>query len=328
MRVRWGIIGAGAIASVFVEDLAGTPGEEITAVYARDPLKGAAFAHRHQLSRHYDSLTALLQDRDIDAVYVATPHVCHCEQTIAALEAGKAVLCEKPLAINTEQAAAMIAAARNSRAFLMEAMFTRFVPVYRDVLSWLHAGLIGTPRLVSSDFSFNKDFDPQCRLFSPQLGGGSLLDVGVYCVALASLVYRQPPTRVAGLAELTPEGVDWQASATLGYANGALATIFSGLRVTTPHEAWIHGDTGSIQIHAPFWRATRATLRVQGQVPIVAEASYEKLGHQFQVMEVHRCLREGRIESEFMPLDESLAIMQTMDRLRELWGLRYPCETD
>jgi predicted dehydrogenase len=249
----------------------------------------------------------------------------HRDHSILCLSAGKAVLCEKPFAVNAAEARAVVEVARQRRVFLMEAMWTRFLPAIVQVRQWLAAGAIGEPRLVTADFGFRAGIDPAGRLFSPSLAGGALLDVGVYPISLACMVFGPYPDRLASLAALGQTGVDEQAGVVLGYPGGRLAVATTAIRTSTPQEARILGTEGMILIDPAFWRAERAVLRA-GSREEVAAAPLVGNGYNYEAAEVGRCLRAGQLESPDMTLQDTVAIMEVLDRIRAQWGLRYPME--
>jgi predicted dehydrogenase len=324
--VRWGIIGPGRIAGVFAEGLRELTDAQLVAVGSRSQANADQFGDKYGVARRYPSYAAIAADPEVDAVYVATPHSSHAEHTIMCLEAGKAVLCEKPFAINAQQAERMVATARERRVPLMEAMWTRFLPIVTRTRELLAQGAIGEVRMVTSDFGFRTSVNPTGRLFDPQLGGGGLLDVGVYPVSLASMVFGGEPVRVATLADIGETGVDEQAAAILSYGEGRMAIIWTAVRTNTPHETTILGTDGMIRIERPSWRPTKMTVSRSGQPDEEIELAFPGNGYQFEAAEVARLLREGRTESDVMPLDETLAIMRTLDRIRAEWGLKYPME--
>jgi len=274
------------------------------------------------LHGRYDDLAT---DRHVDVIYIATPHAAHQDNALLCLAAGKPVLCEKPFTINTAQARAVIDFARQKRLFLMEGMWTRCFPVMGKLGQLLKAGAIGEPRMLHADFGFRAEIKTEGRLFNPALGGGALLDVGVYPVSLASLIFG-PPARVGGLAHLGATGVDEAAAMVLGYERGQLAVLSTSIRTTTPQEAVILGTDGQARIHAPWWKPSRLTVATEGRPDEHVRLPYAGDGYQFEAAEVMRCLREGLSESPLMPLDETLSVMQTLDQLRALWGLKYPME--
>lgn len=325
-RIRWGILGPGNIARKFAQGIEALPDAEVAAVGSRTRENAVRFADEFNVPRRHASYESLAEDPEVDAIYVATPHPMHKDNTILCLRAGKAVLCEKPFAVNRREAEEMLAVARTEKRFLMEAMWTRFLPVVEQVRKWIADGRIGDPRMVQADFGFRTGIDPTSRLFAPALAGGGLLDVGCYCVSLASMVFQAKPDSVTGLFHLGETGVDEQGAMVLGYSGGALAVLSSAVRTNTPHEACIMGTEGMIQLHAPFWRGDRATLIRPEEDPIEIHLSYPSTGYQFEAAAVGNCLREGRLESDIMPLDESLQIMNTLDRIRTEWGLIYPMD--
>jgi predicted dehydrogenase len=324
-KTRWGILGPGTISQKLATALKAIPDAEITAVGSRDIQRATAFADTFRIPHRHGNYTDLAHNPDVDVIYVATPHPFHKECAIVCLEAGKAVLCEKPLTVDAEQAEEMIACARHNHQFLMEAMWTRFHPVIVKVREWLVAGAIGEPRLLTADKASRQTLSTEMlegRLFNPELGGGGLLDVGVYTIALAYMVFGAP-SQIRSLAHIGETHVDEQAAILLGYDAGQIANLFCAIRTETPNEARITGTQGSIHI-PEFWQATSATLTRTGRDPVHIEIPFKSNGFENQVMEVINCLREGKLESDVMPLDESLSIMRTMDTIRSQWGLKYP----
>ena len=323
-KIRWGILAPGGIAGRLAEGLSVIPDAELIAVGSRSIERANTFADKFDIPRRYGSYADLASDPDVDAVYVATVNPFHKDCSILCLEAGKAVLCEKPFAVNAQQVREMIACARESGQFLMEAMWTRFLPVIVKVREWLAEGAIGEPRMIQADFGFRAGVNPEGRLFNPELAGGGLLDVGVYPIAMAYMVFGAP-SEVKSLANIGETNVDEQAAMLLGYDGGQMALLSCAVRTSIPHETLILGTEGSI--HIPnFWHATTATLRAAGKEPEPIEMPFKCNGYENEAIEVMRCLREGKLESDIMPLDESLSIMETMDKLRAQWGLKYPME--
>ncbi len=333
--LRWGILGTGAIARKFVAGLAHSPGAVIAAVGSRSQAAADTFGNEFSIPRRHATYEALAADPEVDVIYISTPHHCHQPNTLLCLAAGKHVLCEKPFALNERQAREMVEMARARKLFLMDAMWTRFLPVFAKVRELISAGAIGEPRMIQADFAFRADFEPSSRLFNPSVGGGALLDVGIYPLALSSMVFGTP-TSIQGSASLGASGVDEQAAVVLGHPGGRLSLLACGIRTTTAHEAVIAGTEGRLKIHSPWWRGSSVTLIPEGERtsanPFSGETerrfdeSYPGNGYQFEADEVGRCLRAGRTESAAMPLDETLSLMRTMDALRASWGIRYPGE--
>jgi len=322
--IRWGILGTGSIAHQFAGDLRYADGAELAAVGSRTQEAADAFGDEFGIPRCHGTYEALADDPGVDVIYVATPHSCHKDNTILCLEYGKAVLCEKPFAINRNEAETMAAKAREQGLFLMEAMWSRFFPLMRRVRKLADDGAIGEVGMVTADFGFRAEYEAESRLFDPAFGGGSLLDVGVYAVSFASMLLGEPH-RVEAMAELGKTGVDEQCAIIFGYEGGQLAALQSGIRTTTPHEATVIGAEGYIRLFPKFWNPTRIMLARDGKESF-EEDLVEGRGFHFEVSEVMRCLDAGETESPIMPLDESIAIMDTMDRVRAKWGLKYPME--
>ncbi len=324
-KFRWGILGTGAIARQFVRGLRPLPGAEVFAVGSRSEASAVEFADKRNIPRRHASYDDLASDPDVDVVYVATPHPFHAENATLCLEAGKAVLCEKPFSVNAAEAERVVELARERGLFIMEGMWTRFFPLMEEVRRLVSEGDIGEVRMLNVDFGFRADPDPASRLFDQKLGGGALLDVGVYCVSFASMVLGQPSGSV-GLAHLGETGVDEQASVVLEHEGGRLANLSIGIRTATPQEATIIGTEAYIRIHAPWWRPTSMTISRPGAEDETVEVPVSGNGFNYEAAEVMRCLEAGKTESDVMPLDETLSVMRTMDRIREAWGLRYPGE--
>jgi predicted dehydrogenase len=324
-NVRWGIIATGGVARDFAEGLAFVAGAELVAVGSRSQGTADHFGDAFGVPRRYSTYEALAQDPGVDVVYIATPHSLHRDNTLLCLNAGKAVLCEKAFAINASQAEEMVTLARRKKLFLMEAMWNRFHPVVLELRRLLDEGAIGEPRLLIADFGLGAPFDPRNRLFDLALGGGALLDLGVYPVALASLVFGHP-SRISSQAHLGATGVDERAGIVMGYEDGRLAVLHTSLREKTPSEARLFGDGGSLILHGPIFRPAAVTLSRPGHEDERIQPVVRGNAYNYEAMEVVRCLKAGETESPAMPLDESLSIMRTMDALRATWSLRYPGE--
>jgi len=323
--IRWGILGTGWIANEFAQGLARLPDAELVAVGSRTLQSAQRVAERFGAPRRHASYEALATDTEVDVIYVATPNPLHGEHTVLCLEAGKPVLCEKPFALNAREAEDMIRVAREKKLFLMEAMWSRFFPLMADLRTLLAKGAIGDVQMLVADLCFHFDFDPSDRRYDPNLGGGALLDLGVYLVSVASMIMG-PPSRIGGLAHLGETGVDEQAGIVLGYDQGQVSTLYTSVRVDSPIEAVIIGSGGQIRLH-PWWiHPDKLTLGVAGQEPITIEKPYGGNGYQCEAAEVMSCLRANKLESDLMTLNETLSIVQTMDTIRAQWGLKFPSE--
>lgn len=322
--LRWGILGLGSIARQFATGLKELPDAQLIAVGSRSQEKADAFGAEFDVPHRHKGYEALAADPDVDAVYIATPHPMHAEDALLCLDAGKAVLCEKPFTVNAAQAERVIRRAREKKVFCMEAMWSRFFPLVSRLRETLAQGGIGEARMLYADFGFRAGINPEGRLFNPAMGGGGLLDVGVYPISLASLLFGTPDA-VTGLAHIGETGVDEQAGMVMRYGGGRLAVLSTGVRINTPQEAVILGTEGRITIHAPWWKPSKMTVSAGGKDEEIS-APFQGNGFQFEAQEVARCVRAGRTESDILPLDETLSVMRTMDALRAQWGLKYPME--
>ncbi len=328
-KFRWGIIGPGRISHKFAEGLKALEDAELVAVGSRSKERADQFAEEFadesSAPKTHGSYEELVADPDVDAVYIGTPHPFHKENTLLCLDAGKAVLCEKPFAINLEGAEEMLARAAEKKLFLMEAMWTHCFPAMLKIAELVKEGAVGEVRMVKADFAFRAGWDPTSRLLDPALGGGGLLDVGVYPIGFSQLVFGEEPERVGGLAHIGETGVDEQAGIVLGYSVGALAVLTCGVRTKTQHGAAIFGTDGWIEIPPPFWQPDRIILHANGKDE---EMKFDRLGngYSYEAAEVGRCIREGLTESPLVPHARTRAVMGTLDRLRAEWGLKYPME--
>ena len=324
-KIRWGIIGPGFIARRFANCMPYAPDAEIYAVASRSQEKAEAFGAEYGATKCYGSYEELANDPDVDVAYIATPHNYHLAHTLLCLNAGKHVLCEKPFAVNAKEAKAMIDCAREKKLFLMDAFWTRYFPVMAKLRELLADNAIGDVMLVQADFGGRGPIVPEKRHFNPDLAGGALLDVGSYCLQLASMVYGKKPTDIVSQYTIGSTGVDELSVVVCKYSDYEMATLTSAIRLGTPHEARVMGSEGYIAI-PDFWHPSELTLVRPGQERETFRFPYDGEGFQYEAMEVGQRIRAGLTESPIYPLDETLAIMETLDRIRADWGLRYPME--
>lgn len=327
MSIHWGILGTGKIAHLVAEDLTFLPDAELTAVGSRAQNRADAFGDAFDVPHRHGSYEALVADTDLDVVHVASPHSAHFEHASMALQAGHAVLCEKPLALNAAQANQLIDTARRHNQFLMEAMWTRFLPVMDDVRRVVREKQdLGKVWMLQADIGVTQSFDPDHRLFDPALGGGALLDLGVYPIAFAFDVLGAPDA-VTSSAVVGETGVDEQCAAVFRYDDGAQAIWHASLRADAGRTCVLAGSEGRLRGTRAWWKgAPFELIRNDGSITSFARP-YEGNGYQFEAAHVMTCLHEGRRESPVMPLDESHAILQATDALRAEWGVSYPQET-
>lgn len=322
--VRWGILATGRIARDFATALALLPDAEIAAVGARRLSSAEEFAAAYGARRAHDGYAALVADPDVDVVYVASPHALHREHVLMAFEAGKAVLCEKALTLTGEEAAELVAESRRRGLFLMEAMWMRCNPVIRRVQQLLATGDLGQVTQVRADLGWYVEAPPTDRLLDPVLGGGALLDMGVYTLTFAQLFLGEPD-RVASAAGLSGAGVDLNVAMALGYPSGAVASLTASMTGATPRTGSIATERGRFDFADSFHHPTRVVWTSLGVTETVEETLIGT-GLAHEAVEVMRCLRAGETESPLVPLDESVAIMRLMDRIRSQIGVTYAAD--
>ncbi|WBB78969.1 Gfo/Idh/MocA family oxidoreductase [Micromonospora sp. WMMD882] len=319
---RWGILATGNIAARFAEDLRLTPDAELVAVGSRTAEAAESFAATHGAQRAYGSWAELAADPDLDVVYVATPHSAHYEATMTCLEAGRAALVEKPFTLDLASSAELVETARARGVFLMEAMWMRCNPLILRLLELIGEGAIGTVTGVQADFGLGGSFPPESRIRARALGGGALLDLGVYPVSLAHLLLGVPD-HLHAWARISPEGVDENTGILLGYDSGAVATLSCGIVGASPVVAAITGTTGRIELPSPFFRPGSATLRRDDAEPETITTELVGNGYQHEAAEVQRCLAEGLVESPLVPHAATLEVMALLDAVRERIGVSY-----
>lgn len=370
--IGWGILGTGNVAQLFASDLVQVPDARLLAIGSRSKERARVFGERFSIPNQHGNYRELASDPRVQAVYIATPASAHKENILLCLNAGKAVLCEKPFTINAREAEEVITLARQRKIFLMEAMWTRFVPSMVKIRELLATGAIGKVTHFIADLGTRVPFDPEGRVFNAGLGGGALLQKGIYLLSLASMILGNPDV-VRSLTIMGETGVDEHAGIMLGYPSGQLASLTCSARVHTQREATIVGTCGQIRIHEPIICPGSLTLRcypdqdrhheptgetryAQVGRALVQHSKQSRLirqlrercsrlserllygvhskkiyapplgeGLHYQVLEVIKCLRAGRIESDIMPLNESLSVMRTADQIREQ-GLSEVCK--
>jgi predicted dehydrogenase len=311
-QVRWGILGTGGIARAFAADLTLTDSGVVAAVGSRGQAAADRFGAEFGIANRHASYESLVADPDVDVVYVATPHPAHHDNAVLALRAGKHVLVEKPFTMNAAEAREVVEVARETGLFAMEAMWTRHLPHVAVIRDWLAQGRLGSIVTVTADHGQWFAEDPEFRLFAPKLGGGALLDLGVYPVSFASMVLGTP-NRVVSISDRAFTGVDAQTSMLFGYDSGAQAVLTCTLRAKSPTRAAIVGTDARIEVDHAFYAPSTVTLVPKAGAPTRVESVHEGRGLRHQADEVARRLAAGDVESPLMPLDETISIMETMD---------------
>jgi predicted dehydrogenase len=319
---RWGILGAGRIAEKFATALLATERAEVYAVASRDGRRAQDFASRYQASRYYNEYEQLVTDPHVDIIYIATPNALHCEQALLCMRNKKAVLCEKPMALNFEQASKMVNAAHVQQVFLMEGMWSRFMPAINKAKELVEAGAIGNLQYIHCDFGFAAPFDPQGRLYNKALGGGSILDVGVYSIFLATFFLGEPVS-IQSNSRLTATGVDEYSNMILQYPGGQTAHLFTAINIQTKIAATLIGTKGTIELPTPWYKTTDLTLKLLSGETENFHYPHDSNGFEHEIREVTDCLDRGLMECPAMPLDLTLSISKVMDTLLQQAGVRY-----
>jgi predicted dehydrogenase len=329
---KWGILGPGRIASSgFATAMKTISDAETFAVASKNVERASSFAKQFNIEKVYGSYSELLNNPDIDGVYVSVVNPFHYECAKAALNAGKPVLCEKPMALNFAQAKELIDLSRKKGIFLMEAMWTRFNPMHQKVDAWIESGRIGDIVTVQANFGFDVPWTDNDRHVDPALGGGALLDAGIYNILFALKYLGTEPATVNGIVSKYHTGVDERESIVLDFAGGKQAVLQSAINLDMPHDAYIFGTKG--HIYMPYyWRGTRAVLRTRQPGPFLPyieeeiNVSFLGNGYEYEIMEAMRCVREGITESKIMPHRDTLAAAKIMTDLRLAWDIKYAGE--
>ncbi len=315
-KIAWGIIGLGNIANKFAQSLNALDEVELKGVASRNKDKSEKFGSIYGLSpdKCYGSYEELVNDEEIEAIYIAVPNIFHKDISILCLKNNKSVLCEKPVTMNENEIKEVIDTAIEHKTFFMEAMKTRFLPVNRKVKQWISEGRIGDVRLLQADFGFKAQFDPENRLFCKELGGGSLLDVGIYNISYSSYIFGTSPISINSDKFIGKTGVDESASITLSYEDGKQALLYSAINVETIRTANILGTKGRISI-PKYSNADTAYILING-IEEKIHLPFDINGMEYQIREVVKCINEGKLQSEIMSWNDSIEIMKIMDKIR------------
>jgi predicted dehydrogenase len=322
--MKWGFIGTGFIAQKMADALHTLGNHSVAAALTRSLPGACEFAKKNSVKKIYNHIDEFLADPDVEIIYVATPHNLHVDGVTASLEKGKPVLCEKPMGLNTAQTEKMIALARSKKIFLMEAMWTHFFPVWEKVREILSSGELGEIRLVEGKFCFASTLGLQGRHLNKELAGGALLDVGIYPIYAAQMIYNEFPSQITGSARISSTGVDEINSMIFTYPSGGIASLSSSVTIDAPVDAYIYGTRGYIHIPV-FFQPDRLFVVKEGKEKKI---EFDRLGngYTYEVLEVERCLKNGLTESQLITHQRSLDVARIMDELRRQWGVIYPGE--
>lgn len=319
--INWGIIGCGNIANKFAKDLFTVENATLYAVASRTQEKADAFALEYSAKKAYASYEALAKDKNIDAVYIATPHALHKENTLLCLEHGIAVLCEKPFAMNSNEVNEMITKAKEKNVLLMEALWTYFLPHYQYVLDLVKTETYGKILKLEADFGFYRAFNNNARLFNKNLGGGSLLDIGIYPI-FSALSTLGMPKNIKADATYFENGADSSCRMTFNYENGATALLKSTLVEDTPTEASFYCEKGTIKINSMFHAPSTVTITSNGK-NVTKDFGYNTIGYNYETIHFNELLRQGKTESDVMTFDFSKNLIKLLDDVRSIINLHY-----
>lgn len=321
-NINWGIIAPGRIAHKFAHDLLLAEHARLHAVASRSMERAGEFARQYGATHAYGRYEDLLSCPGLDVVYVASPHSEHLEHAVLCLNEKIPVLSEKPLAMNSTQVARMVEVARSNRTFLMEAIWTRFIPLFEETLRLLHSGIIGELKTIRADFGFRAAFSPAHRVFNPDLGGGSLLDVGIYPVFLATLLWGRPD-EIKATAVFGKTGADESCAMLLRYSGGRMAILDASIAMDTTTEAFLYGESGTMCLHSRFHQPRELSISFYEKNSEHLAMPFLGHGYCHEIEEVHRCLLAGKTQSEKLPLEFSLLLSETLDRVRREAGIFY-----
>jgi predicted dehydrogenase len=321
-EIRWGVVGPGRIAENLVEDFAVVDGARCVAVASRAQTRADDFAGRHGIDRAYGSYAALLADPNVDALYIATPHPQHHAIALGAIQAGKALLVEKAFTATLAGAHEVVDAARVAGVFVMEAMWTRFQPAVVRLRELVGDGAIGEVRSVQADLGVQRAYEPSDRLFDLALGGGALLDLGVYVVSFAQMLLGDPDT-VSATGSLFDSGADAEAGLLLGWSDGRNATLTTSLRCGLPGQARVFGTAGWIDVLPRFHHPDTIVLHRNGAEPETIARPHRGGGYAHELDEVVACLRAGATESGTMPLSDTLAVLRVLEEAARQLGVHH-----
>jgi len=320
-KIRWGIIGLGNIAHKFAKDLLTIQDAELYAVASRTQEKADEFAKKYKAAKAYATYEDLANDSNVDAVYVATPHVLHKENTIMCLKKGIAVLCEKPFAMNAQEVEDMIACAKENDTLLMEALWTYFLPHYQYVLNLIENKTYGDILKLESQFGFFREFNDASRTFNKSLGGGSLLDIGIYPI-FSALSTLGMPKHIEAEATFFDNGADSLCNMVFHYNNNCEAHLKSTFLANIPTEAIFHFEKAIIKINHMFHMPTIVSI-IKDEIEEVKDFGYTTNGYNFEAIHFNKLMREGKKESDVMTFDFSRKLIKLLDDVSEIIGLKY-----
>ena len=322
--VKWGIIGPGAIANAFAKEVNNSQGGNVIALFGRNEERAKNFSEEYDLVKYYTNIDEFLNSEEIDAVYIATPHSNHMEFAEKCIRAGKHVLCEKPFSYNYKSSKEMLELAKENNVFIMEALWTLFLPAINKAKTWVKENKIGKVKLITANFGFKSEEDVNSRLYNANLAGGALLDVGIYPILFSNFIMNDIPKEIKATATMTRTGVDETDVIDLKYKDGALASVTCSIAAETDNTAVIYGEKGKIVIPT-FWMAKEAYL-YSYENEEKFEDKYNEAGYKYEIIEANNCIVNNALESDIASHDVTLYLARIMDEIREQIGLVYPFE--
>lgn len=322
--IKWGIIAPGGIANAFAKEVIKTKDGILSAVYGRNEDKTKEFAKMHKIDKYYSDIDEFLKDKDIDAVYIATPHNYHMEYAKKCVLAKKHVLCEKPFSYNYKTGKEIIDIARENNVFIMEALWTLFLPAVNKAKEWIEEGKIGKIKLITASFGFKSEFNAKHRLYNPDLAGGALLDLGIYPILFSNFIANSYPNEIKANAEFTKTNVDESDIINLKYQDGILSSLNCSLTSKLNNEAVIYGENGKIVIPR-FWSSKEAYLYTEENTEKYID-EYEEAGYKYEIEEANNCIINKALESNVASHKNTLELAKIMDEIRKQIGLVYPFE--
>lgn len=322
--VKWGIIGPGAIANAFAKEVNNSQGGKVIAVFGRNEERAKNFSEKYNIEKYYSDINKFLNDDNIDAVYIATPHNYHIEYAIKCIKAKKHILCEKPFSYNYKTSKEVLDLAKENNVFIMEALWTLFLPAINKAKTWIKENKIGKVKLITANFGFKSEEDVNSRLYNADLAGGALLDVGIYPILFSNFIMNDIPKEIKATAVMTRTGVDETDVINLKYKDGALASLTCSIAAETDNTAVIYGEKGKIVIPT-FWMAKEAYL-YSYESEEKFEEKYNEAGYKYEIIEANKCMVNNSLESDIASHDVTLGLAKIMDEIRNQIGLVYPFE--
>lgn len=322
--IKWGIIAPGGIANAFAKEVIKTKDGILSAVYGRNEDKTKEFAKMHKIDKYYSDIDEFLKDKDIDAVYIATPHNYHMEYAKKCVKAKKHILCEKPFSYNQKTGKEVIDLAKENNVFIMEALWTLFLPAVNKAKEWIEEGKIGKIKLITANFGIKSEFNAKHRLYNPDLAGGALLDLGIYPILFSNYISDSYPIEIKSNAEFTKTNVDESDIINLKYKDGILSSLNCSLTAKLNNEAVIYGENGKIVIPR-FWSSKEAYLYTEENTEKYKD-EYEEAGYKYEIEEVNNCIKNNILESNVASHNNTLELAKIMDEIRKQIGLVYPFE--